>query len=178
MKSISLEQFLARVQSRDPNQPEFMQAVREVMTSLWPFIEKNPQYADHGLLERLVEPERAIQFRISWVDDRGQVQVNRGFRIQHSNAIGPFKGGMRFHPATDIDETLKEVAVASRSNKPIGDRMIMNAAFLVERHREKDFDEKVRDVSRRYEELLTFKYTGPWPPYNFVNIKLKLEKAN
>lgn len=65
MKSISLEQFLARVQSRDPHQPEFMQAVREVMTSLWPFIEKNPQYADHGLLERLVEPERAIQFRIS-----------------------------------------------------------------------------------------------------------------
>lgn len=102
MKSISLEQFLARVQSRDPSQPEFMQAVREVMTSLWPFIEKNPQYADHGLLERLVEPERAIQFRISWVDDRGQVQVNRGFRIQHSNAIGPFKGGMRFHPSVNL----------------------------------------------------------------------------
>ncbi len=72
------------------------------MTSLWPFIEKNPQYADHGLLERLVEPERAIQFRISWVDDRGQVQVNRGFRIQHSNAIGPFKGGMRFHPSVNL----------------------------------------------------------------------------
>ncbi len=102
MKPISLEQFLARVQSRDPHQPEFMQAVREVMTSLWPFIEKNPQYADHGLLERLVEPERAIQFRISWVDDRGQVQVNRGFRIQHSNAIGPFKGGMRFHPSVNL----------------------------------------------------------------------------
>ncbi len=78
---------------------------------------------------------------------------------------------------SDIHETLKEVAVASRSNKPIGDRMIMNAAFLVERHREKDFDEKVREVSRKYEDLLTFKYTGPWPPYNFVNIKLKLEKA-
>ena len=76
-----------------------------------------------------------------------------------------------------IHETLKEVAVASRSNKPIGDRMIMNAAFLVERHREKEFDEKVREVSRKYEDLLTFKYTGPWPPYNFVNIKLKLEKA-
>jgi hypothetical protein len=78
---------------------------------------------------------------------------------------------------SDIHETLKEVAVASRSNKPIGDRMIMNGAFLVERHREKDFDEKVREVSRKYEDLLTFKYTGPWPPYNFVNIKLKLEKA-
>lgn len=102
MKSLSLEQFLARIQSRDPHQPEFMQAVREVMTSLWPFVEKNPQYADHGLLERLVEPERVIQFRISWVDDLGQIQVNRGFRIQHSNAIGPFKGGMRFHPSVNL----------------------------------------------------------------------------
>jgi hypothetical protein len=67
--------------------------------------------------------------------------------------------------------------VASRSNKPIGDRMILNAAFLVEREHEKAFDEKVREVSRKYEDLLTFKYTGPWPPYNFVNIKLKLERA-
>jgi hypothetical protein len=79
---------------------------------------------------------------------------------------------------SDVQETLRSVAVASRSNKPIGDRMIMNAAFLVDRAREREFDERVKDVSRRYEELLTFKYTGPWPPYNFVNIKLKLEKAN
>jgi hypothetical protein len=78
---------------------------------------------------------------------------------------------------SDIHEALKDVAVASRSNKPIGDRMIMNAAFLVERDRERAFDEKVRAVSRKYEDLLTFKYTGPWPPYNFVNIKLKLERA-
>src|SRR5918912_2151458 len=78
----------------------------------------------------------------------------------------------------DIHETLKPAAVASRSNKPIGDRMILNAAFLVERDREKSFDEKVREVSRKYEDLLTFKYTGPWPPYNFVNIKLKLERAD
>lgn len=78
----------------------------------------------------------------------------------------------------DIHEALKSVAVASRSNKPIGDRMIMNAAFLVERERERAFDERVRDVSRKYEDLLTFKYTGPWPPYNFVNIKLKLERAD
>jgi hypothetical protein len=83
--------------------------------------------------------------------------------------------GNRF--VADIHESLKTVAVASRSNKPIGDRMIMNAAFLVDREREKDFDEKVKDVSRHYEELLTFKYTGPWPPYNFVHIKLKLERA-
>jgi Gas vesicle synthesis protein GvpL/GvpF len=77
----------------------------------------------------------------------------------------------------DIHEALKSLAVASRSNKPIGDRMIMNAAFLVDRAQERDFDEKVREVSRCYEELLTFKYTGPWPPYKFVHIKLKLEKA-
>lgn len=77
----------------------------------------------------------------------------------------------------EIHETLKQVAVASRSNKPIGDRMIMNAAFLVERERERAFDDAVREVSRKYEDLLTFKYTGPWPPYNFVNIKLKLERA-
>ncbi len=78
----------------------------------------------------------------------------------------------------DIHELLKQMAVASRSNKPIGDRMIMNAAFLVERAHEKSFDDRVKEVSRKYEDLLTFKYTGPWPPYNFVNIKLKLEKAN
>jgi hypothetical protein len=76
-----------------------------------------------------------------------------------------------------IHEQLKEVSVASRSSKVIGDRMILNAAFLVERKDEKSFDEKVKAVSLQYEDLLTFKYTGPWPPYNFVNIKLKLEKA-
>jgi hypothetical protein len=76
-----------------------------------------------------------------------------------------------------IHEQLKEVSVASRSSKVIGDRMILNAAFLVERKDEKAFDDKVKTVSLQYEDLLTFKYTGPWPPYNFVNIKLKLEKA-
>ena len=102
LKYASVHEFLQVVQARDPLQPEFMQAVKEVMTSLWPFVQKNPQYADQGLLERLVEPERAFQFRVSWVDDRGQVQVNRAFRIQHSNAIGPFKGGMRFHPSVNL----------------------------------------------------------------------------
>lgn len=98
----TLDQFLAQISARDPHQPEFMQAVKEVMNSLWPFIEKNPRYAQQGILERLVEPERVIQFRISWVDDRGQVQINRGFRIQHSSSIGPFKGGMRFHPSVNL----------------------------------------------------------------------------
>jgi hypothetical protein len=81
------------------------------------------------------------------------------------------------HYVRDIHEALRPAAVASRSNKPIGDRMIMNSAFLIERDQEKAFDQSVRDISRKYEGLLTFKYTGPWPPYNFVNIKLKLEKA-
>jgi hypothetical protein len=78
----------------------------------------------------------------------------------------------------DIHESLKPVAVASRSNKPIGDRMIMNAAYLVNRAREQEFDEAVKALSRKYEDLLSFKYTGPWPPYNFVNIKLRLERAD
>ena len=101
MKYESVGQFLEEVAQRNPGQPEFLQAVTEVMESLWPFIENNPKYAEHALLERLVEPERIIQFRVSWTDDKGHVQVNRGFRIQHSMAIGPFKGGLRFHPSVN-----------------------------------------------------------------------------
>ena len=101
MKFESVGQFLEEVAQRNPGQPEFLQAVTEVMESLWPFIEKNPKYAEHALLERLVEPERIIQFRVSWTDDKGHVHVNRGFRIQHSMAIGPFKGGLRFHPSVN-----------------------------------------------------------------------------
>ncbi|QXZ10194.1 NADP-specific glutamate dehydrogenase [Comamonas sp. Y33R10-2] len=101
MKYQSVGQFLEEVAQRNPGQPEFLQAVTEVMESLWPFIEKHPKYAEHALLERLVEAERIIQFRVSWTDDKGQVQVNRGFRIQHSMAIGPYKGGLRFHPSVN-----------------------------------------------------------------------------
>lgn len=100
--TLSLENFLARVQRRDPHQPEFAQAVREVMSTLWPFLEANPRYRQMALLERLVEPERVIQFRVSWLDDRGQVQVNRAWRVQFSSAIGPYKGGMRFHPSVNL----------------------------------------------------------------------------
>ena len=98
----SLEEFLAQVARRDGNQPEFLQAVREVLTSIWPFLEKNPKYRSQALLERLVEPERVIQFRVAWMDDQGQVQVNRAFRVQYNSAIGPFKGGMRFHPSVNL----------------------------------------------------------------------------
>ncbi|EKT56112.1 NADP-specific glutamate dehydrogenase [Providencia burhodogranariea] len=98
----SLSSFLETVQKRDPQQPEFLQAVREVFTSLWPFLENNPKYRDQALLERFVEPERIIQFRVCWVDDQGKVQVNRAWRVQFSSAIGPFKGGMRFHPSVNL----------------------------------------------------------------------------
>lgn len=101
MRYPSLEAFVATVEQRNPGQPEFIQAVTEVMESLWPFIAEHPRYAEHGLLDRLVEPERLIQFRVSWLDDSGAVHVNRGYRIQHSSAIGPYKGGLRFHPSVN-----------------------------------------------------------------------------
>ncbi len=102
MKYSSLESFLSYVAERNPGQAEFLQAVTEVMESLWPFIKAHPRYAEHGLLDRLVEPERVITFRVSWVNDHGDVQVNRGYRIQHSSAIGPYKGGLRFHPSVNL----------------------------------------------------------------------------
>ena len=102
MKYASVHDFLAHVEARNPGQPEFLQAVTEVMESLWPFIATHPKYAEQGLLDRLIEPERVVMFRVSWVDDHGQVQVNRGYRIQHSMAIGPYKGGLRFHPSVNL----------------------------------------------------------------------------
>lgn len=99
MHYASFDQFLQALASRNPGQPEFLQAVSEVMESLWPFVQQNPRYAQDGLLERLVEPERVVQFRVCWHDDQGQVRVNRGWRVQHSMAIGPYKGGLRFHPS-------------------------------------------------------------------------------
>ncbi|MCF4996501.1 NADP-specific glutamate dehydrogenase [Pseudomonas syringae] len=98
----SVESFLARLKKRDPDQPEFHQAVEEVLRSLWPFLEANPHYLSSGILERICEPERAVVFRVSWVDDQGKVQVNRGFRIQMNSAIGPYKGGLRFHPSVNM----------------------------------------------------------------------------
>ncbi len=102
MSASSLEDFLSVIARRDPDQPEFLQAVREVMASLWPFLDKYPHYRDYGLLERLCEPDRVMQFRVAWMDDKGRTQVNRAFRVQHSMAIGPYKGGMRFHPSVNL----------------------------------------------------------------------------
>ena len=93
---------LEKVIQKNPGEPEFHQAVTEVLHSLEVVIEKNPQYQKEGLLERLLEPERQIMFRVPWVDDNGNVQVNRGFRVQFNSAIGPYKGGLRFHPSVNL----------------------------------------------------------------------------
>ncbi len=98
----SLETCLAAVDQKNPGQPEYMQAVTEVLGSIWPFLDANPRYQDHALMDRLIEPERVIIFRVAWVDDSGHTHVNRGFRIQHSSAIGPYKGGIRFHPSVNL----------------------------------------------------------------------------
>lgn len=97
-----LNTLFQKIKQRDPNQTVFHQAVEEVFGSLQPFLAKNPKYTQQGLLERIVEPERVIMFRVSWVDDKGQVQVNRGYRVQMNSAIGPYKGGIRFHPTVDL----------------------------------------------------------------------------
>ncbi|MDI1273285.1 NADP-specific glutamate dehydrogenase [Polaromonas sp.] len=102
MKHANVHSFLDHVAQRNPGQVEYLQAVTEVMESLWPYIAQHPKYATLSLLERLVEPERILIFRVSWMDDHGTVQVNRGFRIQHSMAIGPYKGGLRFHPSVNL----------------------------------------------------------------------------
>jgi glutamate dehydrogenase (NADP+) len=102
MKYASVHDFLAHVEQRNPRHPQSLQAGTEVMESLGPFIAAHPKYAEQGLLDRLVEPERVVMFRVSWVNDHGDVQVNKGYRIQHSMAIGPYKGGLRFHPSVNL----------------------------------------------------------------------------
>ena len=98
----NIQEFLDKVKKRNPNEPEFMQAVEEVAETIIPFIEENEKYQNKMLLERMVEPERAIIFRVPWTDDNGNIQVNRGFRIQMNSAIGPYKGGLRFHPSVNL----------------------------------------------------------------------------
>jgi glutamate dehydrogenase (NADP+) len=97
-----IAEVLELVRSRDPQQPEFLQAVTEVLESLGPVFEKHPEFRDAGILERIVEPERVIQFRVPWLDDDNTPRVNRGFRIQFNSAIGPYKGGLRFHPSVNL----------------------------------------------------------------------------
>lgn len=112
------------VKKRNPNESEFHQAVKEIFDSLVPVFEKHPKYMENGILERISEPERIITFRVSWVDDQGKVQVNRGFRVQFSSAIGPYKGGLRFHPSVNASIIkflgFEQIFKNSLTGQPIG----------------------------------------------------------
>ncbi len=101
-KSEYLKKIYADAVKRDPDQPEFLQAVKEVLESLEPVIEQRPDLVKAGIVERMIEPERVITFRVSWMDDNGEVHVNRGYRVQYNSAIGPYKGGIRFHPSVNL----------------------------------------------------------------------------
>lgn len=100
--SDSIKNFVDHVAKSNQNEPEFMQAVQEVAETVIPFIEANPKYQGKKLLERMVEPERTIMFRVTWTDDTGEIQVNRGYRVEFNSAIGPYKGGLRFHPSVNL----------------------------------------------------------------------------
>ena len=101
-KPLQLDTFLSLVRERNPHEPEFLQAVEEVAESLIPFINQHPKYLEYRVLERMCEPDRSISFRVAWEDDHGDIHVNRGYRVQFNNSIGPYKGGLRFHPSVNL----------------------------------------------------------------------------
>ena len=98
----SVDSFMEMVEAKNPGEKEFHQAVLEVVESLWNFLKDNPRYIHAKILERIVEPERVILFRVPWRDDRGEIQVNKGYRVEYNSAIGPYKGGLRFHPSVNL----------------------------------------------------------------------------
>jgi len=98
----NVKAFMEKVMEKNPGEKEFHQAVQEFAESVMPFIEKNPKYKKSKILDRLVEPERVVMFRVPWVDDKGEIQVNRGYRVEFNSAIGPYKGGLRFHPSVNL----------------------------------------------------------------------------
>ena len=100
--SLTISDFMDGVKRRNRGQVEFHQAVEEFANDVIPFVNENPQYQDHNLSERMTEPDRVIMFRVTWEDDEGRIRVNKGYRVQHSNAIGPYKGGLRFHPTVSL----------------------------------------------------------------------------
>lgn len=118
------EAVLAALKNRYPYQPEFLQAAEEILSTLQPVLDKNPQYEKLRILERLTEPERVIHFKVEWVDDKGQIQVNRGYRVQFNSAIGPYKGGIRFHPSVNEGILkflgLEQILKNSLTGTPIG----------------------------------------------------------
>ena len=97
-----IEKFLQQVNQRNQNEPEFLQAVTEVAESVIPYIVQNDIYYGQNILLRMIEPERVVSFRVAWIDDNEEIQVNRGFRIEMNSAIGPYKGGLRFHPSVNL----------------------------------------------------------------------------
>ena len=99
---MTINEFMAKVEAKNPGEPEFLQAVKEVVETIWDVYINNPRFVKANILERIVEPERVIIFRVPWVDDKGDVQVNRGYRVQFNSAIGPYKGGLRFHPSVNL----------------------------------------------------------------------------
>jgi glutamate dehydrogenase (NADP+) len=99
---VTINEFMAKVEARNSGEPEFLQAVKEVVETVWDVYISNPRFVKANILERIVEPERVVIFRVPWVDDKGEVQVNRGFRVQFNSAIGPYKGGLRFHPSVNL----------------------------------------------------------------------------
>ena len=98
----SIEHFMENVKNQNPAEEEFHQAVQEVVESIWDYLEENPHYLHHKILDRIVEPERVIMFRVPWRDDQGNILVNKGFRVEFNSAIGPYKGGLRFHPSVNL----------------------------------------------------------------------------
>jgi len=100
--SNSLDSFMDKVINKNPEQIEFHQAVKEVMESIWSFLDENPHYLHANILDRLIEPERVVMFRVPWKDDQGKVNVNRGYRVEFNSSIGPYKGGLRFHPSVNL----------------------------------------------------------------------------
>ncbi|MBO5844603.1 MAG: glutamate dehydrogenase, partial [Bacteroidales bacterium] len=103
---MDVKKLLAEVEAKNPGQPLFLQAVTEVLETIEEYVAEHPKYDNYKIIERMVEPDRIFQFKVEWVDDKGEIHVNRGFRVQFNNAIGPYKGGLRFHPAVTLD-TLK-----------------------------------------------------------------------
>jgi len=97
-----IDSFMEKVKVSNGHEPEFLQAVQEVAETVIPFIEENPKYKTAKILDRIVEPERTIIFRVPWLDDKGEIQVNRGYRVEFNSAIGPYKGGLRFHPSVNL----------------------------------------------------------------------------
>ena len=158
---------LELLKKKNPNEPEFIQAATEVLTSLEPVIQANPQYEENGILERITEPERQIMFRVSWVDDQGKVQVNRGYRVQFNSAIGPYKGGLRLHPSVNLGIIkflgFEQIFKNSLTGLPIGgakgksDREIMAfcQSFMTElyRHIGPDTDVPAGDIGTGAREI-------------------------